>query len=320
MATLLVLGSQGPGVFDLQAKLNCHPTQLTLLAIDGIFGKKTLGRVQEFQKTKGLNVDGIVGPLTQAKLNESLQFPQNGKMQCSNCLPENSTNVMMIRSLFEPLLSKPASGFRSKLGFTQRSNTTPQVSVAGIQVAALDAMQKAAATARFGTSLDLTNIFITNKTGLGNRPFTVAIPGTNGLGPTVMLNMGTLQPFGDDLIHELAHAWQAQHHSLVVNYMDNSVKSQAAALAINTPIGLFDSTVRSHPSFPTLYPFSPYAYEPGNSFGDYGAEQIAQQVQRNESAIVTHVKSVAAGKHDASNATSLATPRIADRRKSTVKI
>lgn len=64
MATMFALGSQGPGVYDLQAKLNCHATQLKRLIIDGIFGNKTLGRVQEFQKSRGLTADGIVGPLT----------------------------------------------------------------------------------------------------------------------------------------------------------------------------------------------------------------------------------------------------------------
>jgi peptidoglycan hydrolase-like protein with peptidoglycan-binding domain len=319
MATMFALGSQGPGVYDLQAKLNCHGSQLKQLIVDGIFGNKTLGRVQEFQKCKGLTADGIVGPLTQSKLNESLQYPTSAHQQCANCLPENGVHVASVRNLFTPLLGKPGNSFRSQLSFTQRSNAAPQATVGGIQIAALDKDQRDVAKARFGTSLNLDTIFITNKTGAGNRPFTVGIPGTSGQGPTVILNMGTLQPFGDDLVHELAHAWHAQHHMLVVNFMDNSIKSQAAALAINAPIGLFDATVRAHKKFPSLYPYSPYAYEPGKAFGDYGAEQIAQQVQHNVSAIVNHVKSVTAGKHDASNATSLSTPRIEDRRKATVK-
>lgn len=321
MSKLLALGSQGPAVFDLQAKLNCHPTMLPRLTVDGLFGKKTQGRVLEFQKDKKLAADGIVGPKTQGMLNESLQFPPESFLQCANCLPENKGNVMLIRSLFSPMIDHSPKGLRNLFGFNHRSNAaTPAASIAGVQVQPLDPMQEAMAINRFGTSLDLKNIFITDKAGLQNRPFTVAIPSKSNGPTTILLNMGSLTPPGDDLVHELAHAWQAQHHLISVQFMDNSIKSQAAALALNTPIGLFDAAVRGHKGYPAFYPYSPYAYEPGKKFSEYAGEQIAQQVQRNEAAITAHIKSVAAGKHDPDNALSLSTPRIEDRRKATVKI
>lgn len=37
-------------------------------SVDGIFGSKTKAAVLAFQKANGLGVDGIVGPLTWAKL------------------------------------------------------------------------------------------------------------------------------------------------------------------------------------------------------------------------------------------------------------
>lgn len=53
-STLLVSGIQ-----DKLLSLGFNPG-----IIDGIFGNKTLAAVQSFQKTKGLAVDGIVGPIT----------------------------------------------------------------------------------------------------------------------------------------------------------------------------------------------------------------------------------------------------------------
>jgi len=38
-------------------------------AVDGSFGSKTLSAVRAFQKSRGLAVDGVVGPKTRAALN-----------------------------------------------------------------------------------------------------------------------------------------------------------------------------------------------------------------------------------------------------------
>lgn len=53
-------GSKGPEVKTLQQKLN--------LAVDGIFGLVTDEAVRNFQKSKGLTADGIVGNKTWAAL------------------------------------------------------------------------------------------------------------------------------------------------------------------------------------------------------------------------------------------------------------
>jgi len=57
----LKLGSIGEAVKLLQARLNAHGAKLK---VDGLFGPKTHDVVRWFQGTKGLVIDGIVGPRT----------------------------------------------------------------------------------------------------------------------------------------------------------------------------------------------------------------------------------------------------------------
>lgn len=61
---VLKLGSRGNEVKALQEKLN--------LKADGIFGPITEEAVKDFQRTNGLEVDGIVGANTLSKLNLSV--------------------------------------------------------------------------------------------------------------------------------------------------------------------------------------------------------------------------------------------------------
>lgn len=61
--TTLKRGSRGSEVKTLQSKLN--------LLADGIFGPLTEEAVKEFQKSKGLTVDGVVGARTWAALGVS---------------------------------------------------------------------------------------------------------------------------------------------------------------------------------------------------------------------------------------------------------
>ena len=59
-------GSRGDAVRKLQELLNALGYDCG--SVDGIFGSKTKAAVLAFQKANGLGVDGIVGPLTWAKL------------------------------------------------------------------------------------------------------------------------------------------------------------------------------------------------------------------------------------------------------------
>ena len=68
---LLRQGSSGESVRTLQMLLNNARIQysaIPLLATDGIFGPLTANAVRTFQRYAGLNVDGIVGPITWAAL------------------------------------------------------------------------------------------------------------------------------------------------------------------------------------------------------------------------------------------------------------
>jgi peptidoglycan hydrolase-like protein with peptidoglycan-binding domain len=58
-------GSHGEDVLHLQSRLNRATEVTTHLAVDGVFGPKTLAAVKEFQAAHPpLDVDGAVGPLT----------------------------------------------------------------------------------------------------------------------------------------------------------------------------------------------------------------------------------------------------------------
>jgi hypothetical protein len=67
-------GAQGDQVKALQGMLNAGGGKLD---VDGRMGRHTVGAVRDFQAKHGLQVDGVVGEKTQAKLNE-LAASQNG--------------------------------------------------------------------------------------------------------------------------------------------------------------------------------------------------------------------------------------------------
>lgn len=71
LGRILRLGMYGQGIDIVQLDLNDHdqpPSALPPLKVDGIFGPKTDARVREFQRSQGLNPDGIVGPKTRGAL------------------------------------------------------------------------------------------------------------------------------------------------------------------------------------------------------------------------------------------------------------
>jgi hypothetical protein len=61
-------GSSGGAVRTLQMLLNAHLTGAPPLKPDGSFGDVTAQAVREFQRLKGLEPDGVVGPMTWAAL------------------------------------------------------------------------------------------------------------------------------------------------------------------------------------------------------------------------------------------------------------
>ncbi len=64
-------GSQGQAVTDLQEAL--ETLGFSVGAVDGVFGAATERAVREFQSSVGIDVDGIVGPVTWLNINEADQ-------------------------------------------------------------------------------------------------------------------------------------------------------------------------------------------------------------------------------------------------------
>ena len=69
-------GDSGSKVKEIQQKLN--ELGFSVGAVDGIFGSKTLQAVKNFQKSRGLVVDGIVGNATSKALGISLSSGSGG--------------------------------------------------------------------------------------------------------------------------------------------------------------------------------------------------------------------------------------------------
>lgn len=250
-------------------------------APDGIFGAETEAAVRQFQTRNRLVVDGIVGKQTLAALDGQLPHPASQPRRCSNCSPGNETRS---RSLFT------GANFR---GVT----ATPTAAfVGGVSLPSglrfLTAAQRTVASSVFGTSLDYARIVLSDATGMGGRPFTIAVPFA-GL-HVVVINAGTFSPSRDLLIHELAHAWQSQHAVDPKKFMWNSVQSQVLADELLSRLGVDASS---------------YYYEPGRNFALYGAEQIACQVESGVPSILSVIRSLPPHVPHPLNELSLAVPR-----------
>ncbi len=238
---------------------------------DGIFGNETKNSTRNFQRVNNLRMDGLPGEKTLTRLDSLLARPvTNAQPACSNCSTQNTSKAAAITAKVKKM-SLPG-------GIEVPSN-----------LRLLTAQQQATARRVYRDSLDFSKIYISDGLGFQGRGFTVAIGGQ------VVINCGTFSPSTRLLIHELAHAWQSQHNpSDPRAFMTNSVASQGLA-EVAKGLGLGDA--------------SPYAYVPGKPFADYGAEQIAQQVQNGEVPIISHVASVPKNAPDAANVASLNMPR-----------
>lgn len=71
-------GTYGTGVKWLQDMLNHNGYSIT---VDGIYGNGTYQVVKQFQASKGLEIDGVVGPVTRAALKKYADTSANGKYQ-----------------------------------------------------------------------------------------------------------------------------------------------------------------------------------------------------------------------------------------------
>ena len=74
----LRLGSRGDAVRHLQRELNSHGASL---AVDGVFGSRTLGAVKNLQSSARIAVDGVVGPHTWNALADSSSSSSQPKLR-----------------------------------------------------------------------------------------------------------------------------------------------------------------------------------------------------------------------------------------------
>jgi subtilisin family serine protease/outer membrane protein OmpA-like peptidoglycan-associated protein len=199
------------------------------------------------------------------------------------------------------LLRRAREVFERVKSFAGRFSDICQDATAPANARLLTGAERATAGRVYGTSLDFSRIAITDGIGCERRPFTIAVEVSGTW--WVLMNVGTTSGISNStLIHELAHAWQSQHHRDPQQFMWNSVQCQGLAAADQTARRLLDST----------YSASAYAYVPGKPFAEYAAEQIAEQIEdefegsgRPTPGLSAHMRGVATSARDADNETSL---------------
>ncbi len=334
MPTTVRIGSTGTEVLVLQAQLNLAFPDKTPLKIDGIFGPLTQGRTMDFQRTRALVTDAVVGPKTWAQLGNVRgkgEAPEPAIL-CGNGNPPQDSRFALVGQALRDQATGRGGPATVALGFAgpmATRSSTAAISVGGMTVVPLlGSPHEATARGVYGSSLHYDRIFLSDAKGLEGRAFTAPVPVPPLVIPSLpfggivqVLNVGT-SPTRDTLIHELGHAWQSQHHRTGSAYVANCVACQGAALAANKLLGDVDPSVKSNPRWPVNFPMSAYAYRTGKAFGEYGGEQIAQQIENAETAILAHVTGIGAGAHDNDNAKSVEVSniRIEDRRVSGVKM
>ena len=224
---------------------------------DGIFGQETFNAVKGFQAQYNLRPDGIVGKATLSKMDQLFSASVNNlPLACGNCYDRYGpySPPHLIQAAFD---SSGGSEGSARLPTTlPRFLTQPEI---------------AKAQAVFGNSLDFSSILVSDALGINGRAFVSVIPrldDTSGGTQMTLVNWGP-SPSSGRFFHELTHVWQSQHHFAPAAFMANALISQGIAK-------LFDG--------------SPYAFIPGRVFARYGAEQIAQQVQRSKSDIINHIR------------------------------
>jgi len=311
MPRTLFFGSTGPDVTQLQLRLNQRmPDAMPPLAVDGIFGPKTLGRVKEFQAANGLDVDGIVGPKTWAALGTGgpVFVPDRTGCNCGQHDPANRGIGELVKSLYFQLLNLGAS-----FGFGAFDNEGTGAASAGSgPLKTLTEPQKNTLLPFFGNSVDYSTVFISDKSGAQGRPFTIAFPDSN---QTVqIINAGSFTPSDRTLIHEMMHVWQSQHHTDKAAFMKAAVKCQAAAALANGKAAVSDPDIILNGEWPIQFPFSAYAYMTGSDLDAYGAEQAANAVEHGNSTVCATVKAAAKNTVVAKNTTSLTLTQFGDRR------
>jgi len=106
ISRILKVGSRGEDVKTLQNYLNS--LGFSVGKVDGIFGPATKNAVINFQKSKGLVADGIVGPATLGALAAAINKPGNDKPSNGDKGNDSPSRGDVDRPSFSPW--KPATG------------------------------------------------------------------------------------------------------------------------------------------------------------------------------------------------------------------
>ena len=168
---------RGVEIPELQRLLNARsPTRLPRLAVDGVFGTRTLARVREFQQSAGLKVDGLVGPQTLAALKQSPPATGRAKRVCGNGLAGNRGLDIAIGQSFVQAM-QPGS---NRLGITTLSvGDAPTAPPSNALFRRLSTAQEQRVREVYGESIDFTTVFISSRAGLENRAFTICLERTD---------------------------------------------------------------------------------------------------------------------------------------------
>jgi hypothetical protein len=291
------------------------------------YGSSTAAAVLAFKTKRNIinrnyqtKPDNIVGKMTIAALDAELLRgePPSGPLRsmqfCENGNPANRALAMIIQTQFIGSLEESvaaggtSTSARSSLGIKGLSGRSAFRGFSSLLPSfksfAGSPQDTANVRSRFGGSIDFSTVFISNKTGLQGRAFTIGFSLPGGVGVVQVMNLGS-SPSEPTVIHEMAHVWQSQHHPDPRAFDGSCVLCQKEALKLNVLESQWNQTLVGKTGFPANFPNSAYAYRQGNPFRSYGGEQIAQQVQNNETAIVSHISSVSPGAVDADNVASL---------------
>jgi peptidoglycan hydrolase-like protein with peptidoglycan-binding domain len=108
-AQVLKVGSRGPAVSALQEELG--------IPSDGIFGKQTKRAVKRFQRSEGLEVDGIAGPATLSALGLADAARSSKGTSVSSILE----SIAQCESGGDPTAVSPSGQYRGKYQFSRET-------------------------------------------------------------------------------------------------------------------------------------------------------------------------------------------------------
>ena len=104
---MLIRGSEGEAVKDLQQKLIDLGYDIGRYGADGEFGSETLRAVKQFQKDHGLDVDGVVGEMTMEAINTGIEKIRP-KAPVSVVVPDSGSTSTASRNTTTEPNRKPA--------------------------------------------------------------------------------------------------------------------------------------------------------------------------------------------------------------------